>query len=211
MLGTERPDEVVVFGGHLDSINSRSFGREAHAPGADDNASGSAVLLEVLRIVSQKEAPQRSIQFFWYGAEEAGLIGSGEIAASYESQGVDVVSVTQFDMTAYPGSGVGTIGSMTDFTSASFREYFGHINGLYLDLEIIEDKCGYGCSDHASWYRKGYATLMPFETSFSQINRAIHTHNDTIDRLDFEHAGFFAKVGVALALDVANSDVVFED
>ncbi len=207
--GSTRPDEIVVLGGHFDSIVSSVFGGGSSkvAPGADDNASGSANLFETLRIVSQKEQPQRSIEFFWYAGEEAGLLGSAEIARTYKDQKMNVVGVLQLDMTLNPGSGPLTIGSMTDFTSAWLRDYLVDINKAYkLGVNIINDKCGYGCSDHASWYKNGFSTLMPFESTMSGINKNIHTVRDVIDaKSNFDHSAAFARIAVVFALDLGNS------
>lgn len=203
--GSTRPNEVVVLGGHLDSINQDWMGPKT-APGADDNASGSANLLEALRIVANQEQPQRSIEFFWYAGEESGLLGSAEIAKDYAAKKRDVIGVLQLDMTLFPGNGEFILGSMTDFTSAWMRSYFTQLNELYIKARIVEDKCGYGCSDHASWDRQGFPTLMPFEATMRSMNDNIHTARDVIDsNSNWAHSAMFSKVAVALALDLGNS------
>jgi len=200
--GSQRPNEIIVLGGHLDSINSGG----GDAPGADDNASGSANLLEALRILLSKNQPERTLEFFWYAGEEGGLIGSAEIAESYKTQGAQVVAVLQLDMTLFPGTGAMTLGSMTDYTSSWLRSYLETINGLYIKAGIVTDRCGYGCSDHASWYRQGYPTLMPFESTMRARNRAIHSASDVLDeRLNFEHSAVFTKIAVVMAMDLGNS------
>lgn len=71
----EKADEIVIIGGHLDSIN-QSNPTNGRSPGADDNASGIAVLSEVLRaIVDNDYKPQRTIQIMGFAAEEVGLRG----------------------------------------------------------------------------------------------------------------------------------------
>lgn len=207
--GSTRPDEIVVLGGHFDSIASNIFGGSGKvAPGADDNASGSANLLETLRIISQKEQPQRSIEFFWYAGEESGLLGSAEIARAYKDENKKVIGVLQLDMTLNPGAGPMTIASMNDFTSAWLRDYLVDANNAYkLGLNIVNDKCGYGCSDHASWFRNGFATLMPFESTMSAINKNIHTVRDVIDsKSNFDHSAAFSRIAVIFALDLGNSE-----
>jgi bacterial leucyl aminopeptidase len=208
IVGSKRPNEIIVLGAHLDSINQDWFGSKA-APGADDNASGSSNIMEALRIIShQASAPERTIEFMWYAGEEGGLIGSAEIASDYKAQGKDVVGVLQLDMTLFPGDGAFTLGSMTDFTSAWLRSYFENLNSLYVKAKIVNDKCGYGCSDHASWNRQGYPALMPFESSFDRMNHNLHTAKDVIDsNSNFEHAAVFSKIAVAMALDLGNSEL----
>ena len=90
--GTTRANEVVVLGGHLDSI--ASGGATSTAPGADDDASGIATLTEIARVLLAKDyRPARTIQFIGYAAEEVGLRGSKAIATDYKTRGVSVVGV----------------------------------------------------------------------------------------------------------------------
>lgn len=201
--GKTRPSEIIVLGGHLDSINP--YERD-NAPGADDNASGSGALLEALRVFAAKGPAERSIEFFWYAGEEGGLLGSAEIARKYKEQSKNVVAVLQLDMTMFPGSGEFVISSMTDFTSAWLRSYLVAANEAYIGARVVESKCGYGCSDHASWYRFGYPTLMPHEATFDDGNHNIHTAKDVIDStMSFRHALVFSKIALIMAMDLGNS------
>lgn len=206
LVGSDRPNEIVVLGGHLDSI-TQSFGGGKMAPGADDNASGSANLVEALRILSTKAQPKRTIEFFWYAGEESGLLGSAEIAKQYKAEQKDVIAVLQLDMTLFPGSGELVVGSMTDFTSAWLRDYLKTMNDAYIHARIVDDKCGYGCSDHASWHRQGYPTVMPFESSFRGSNKNIHSAKDVISpEMNFKHSAVYTKIALVMALDLGNSD-----
>lgn len=207
IIGSESPNEIVVLGGHLDSI--LQWGNSSiSAPGADDNASGSANLIEALRIVSALPQPKRSIEFFWYAGEESGLLGSGEIATAYKREGKDVVAALQLDMSLNPGAGEMVIGNTTDFTSSWLHEFLRELNRLYLNVTIKDFACGYACSDHASWFRQGYSTLMPFEATMNTINQRIHTKNDVIHAgSSFKHSAVFSKIAVGFALEIGNSDI----
>nr|WP_152088273.1 M28 family metallopeptidase [Pseudoalteromonas sp. A25] len=199
--GAEKPDEIVVIGGHLDSINSSSPS-SGRAPGADDNASGIAVLSEALRaIVASDFKPKRTIQIMGYAAEEVGLRGSKAIAQAYKSQNKNVVGMVQFDMSGRNGS-TQDIVMMTDYTNGAQNQFLGQLIDTYLPtISYGFDQCGYGCSDHASWYQQGYAASMPFESSMSDINRKIHTVNDT--EFDAEHSVKFAKLAVTYLAELA--------
>ncbi len=204
--GTSRAQEVVVLGGHLDSIAGWSGSDKA--PGADDNASGSANLLEALRVVLNQPRPARTLEFYWYAGEESGLLGSAEIAKAAKAAKKNVVAVLQLDMTLFPGEGEFNIGSMTDFTSAWLRDYLVAMNDTYLKIKILEGECGYGCSDHASWFRNGYPTVMPFEARLNTMNSNIHTSNDVLsNRLNFKHSLVFSKIALIMAMDLANSNI----
>ncbi len=203
LLGATRPQEIIVLGGHLDSIN---LSGDRRAPGSDDNASGSANLIEALRVILAQPRLARTLDFFWYAGEESGLLGSAEIAKQYKEAKMNVIGVLQLDMTLFPGDGELEIGSMTDFTSSWMREVLGEINKNYLGAKIIDDKCGYGCSDHASWYRQGFPTLMPFESTMRKMNRNIHTANDIVTPLmSWKHSLMYTKIAIALAMELGNN------
>lgn len=202
--GTRAPNEIVVVGAHLDSISGWGSGR---APGADDNASGSANLLEALRILANEPQPQRTIEFYWYAAEEIGLVGSNEIATAAKNAGRDVISVMQLDMTLHPGNGFKRIGNVTDYTHPWLQEYHRQLVSTYLpDVTVIDFRCGYGCSDHASWYNKGYASFAPFEADMDSMNNLIHTAKDVINsNSNFEHSAVFSKIALIYLMDMGNS------
>nr|WP_052026264.1 M28 family metallopeptidase [Pseudoalteromonas agarivorans] len=201
--GNEKADEIVIIGGHLDSIN-QSNPSNGRSPGADDNASGIAVLSEALRaIVQTNYKPQRTIQIMAFAAEEVGLRGSSDIASSYQSQGKNVVGMVQFDMTGNNGS-LEDIVMMTDYTNNAQNQFLAALLDTYLpQLNYGFDQCGYGCSDHASWYQQGFAASMPFESKMGDINPLIHTQND--NQFDAQHASKFAKLAVSYVAEMAKN------
>ncbi len=203
--GSTHSDEIVVLGGHFDSIATWGLGK---APGADDNASGSSNILEAFRVFLTLPPQQRSVEFYWYAGEEAGLLGSAEIAAQYKNLGKKVISVLQLDMTLFPGDGELVIGDMTDFTSVWLRDILKELNTHYVGARFKEDKCGYGCSDHASWYKNGFPTAIPFEATMRTMNDNIHTINDVISpALNFNHSLAFTKLALAYIMELSNSDL----
>lgn len=205
--GKLRPNEIVVLGGHLDSINQSYFGSDK-APGADDNASGSANLIEALKLLTSMPQPDRTWEFYWYAGEESGLLGSAEIAKEYKSKNKNVIAVLQLDMTLYPGSGEQVIGQVEDFTNPWLREVLSRIYGTYFNATFISDECGYACSDHASWHRQGYPAVTPFESTTSTMNEDIHTEKDIINsKSSFSHSNTFTKLAVLFALTLGNSDL----
>ncbi|MCY7355187.1 MAG: M20/M25/M40 family metallo-hydrolase [Lysobacter sp.] len=203
--GVELPNEIVVLGGHLDSINGSAGGSTTQrAPGADDDASGIATLTEVIRVsLASGWRPKRTVKFMGYAAEEVGLRGSNAIAQSFKTASRNVVGVLQLDMTNYKSGSVEDMQLITDYSNAEvntfltnlFDQYLaplGHNRGTYT--------CGYGCSDHASWTSAGYPSGMMFEAgdangAFPQI----HTANDTLANMGESAANSvkFAKFGLA--------------
>ncbi len=208
LIGKSRPKEIIVLGGHLDSINQTFFDNKNNAPGADDNASGSGSLLEALRVIVKNGQPARTIEFMWYAAEEVGLFGSKEIAAEYKNAGKEVIAVMQLDMTLQPGEGEMVVNSISDFTHPWLRQLFKELNSKYIGVQVIETACGYACSDHASWYRQGYPTFFPTESSLNKMNKNIHTRNDVVSPASsFRHAAHFSKAAVAFAMYMGHSDI----
>ncbi len=105
LLGKRYPDRVHVLGAHYDSINRK--GPLAPAPGADDNASGTAALLECARAVcALDERPDETIFFVAFAAEELGLVGSRAFVAEMRADDIDTRDMICLDVIGYlkPGT-----------------------------------------------------------------------------------------------------------
>lgn len=85
----------------MDSVNQ--YFVDLNAPGADDDASGTASILEAFRtlVAVGFEPVHGPVEFHWYGGEEAGLLGAVDVAADYKSKGIKVSGVLNVDETAY--------------------------------------------------------------------------------------------------------------
>jgi leucyl aminopeptidase len=203
--GSEKSDEIVIVGGHADSI-AGMFGGSGKAPGADDNASGIATITEVIKVLMKNDyKPKRTVQFMGYAAEEVGLLGSKDIANSYKAKAKKVVGVMQLDMTLNKGTAEQDIVMMADFTNGAQNEFLGKLIDAYVKVKWGYSRCGYGCSDHASWTAAGYPASMPFESTMEDINKKIHTANDTLQNAggDAKHAAKFAKLATAFVVELA--------
>jgi len=201
--GASEPGEIIVLGGHLDSI--ARGGGDVAAPGADDNASGVAALSEAIRVIAASGyRPARTLKFIAYAAEEVGLRGSQEIAAAYKRDGLKVTGVIQLDMTNYNGSD-GDIFLVTDNTNAAQNAFLGALVRTYTDYRLGETRCGYACSDHASWTRNGYAASFPFESRFGENNPYVHTAEDTLGRSggNTRQALKFTRLALAYLVEMA--------
>ncbi len=199
--GSETPNEIVILGGHLDSISSTG-----EAPGADDNASGIGAVSEVLRlIVNHSHRPKKTIQFIAYAAEEVGLLGSNEIAKSYKKARRNVVGVLQLDMTLFKGTSNKDIVLISDYTNRAQNEFLGKLIDEYVKVPWGYSRCGYGCSDHAAWDAQGYPASFSFESAFDDHNPHIHTPQDTLENAggDARHSVKFAKLALAFVVELA--------
>lgn len=204
--GSDKANEIVILGGHADSI-AGFFGGGGRSPGADDNASGIATLTEVIRILMANDfKPRRTIQFMGYAAEEVGLLGSKDIARSYKNSNKQVIGVLQYDMTLNKGTKEKDIVMMSDFTNTAQNEFIGKLIDEYVKVPWGYSRCGYGCSDHASWTAAGYPASIPFESTMEDINHKIHTADDTLQSAggDAKHSAKFAKLATAFVVEMAN-------
>ncbi len=207
IAGTDLADEYVVVGAHLDSIVSFGMSETARAPGADDDASGVASMTEAVRaLIASGHRPRRTIHVVAYAAEEVGLRGSQEIARQFKQANRKVAGVLQLDMTNYKGA-ANDIYLLTDYTNSAQNAFIAQLVGAYLPaLKLGYDKCGYGCSDHASWDAQGYPVSMPFESSMSRDNPTIHTDRDTLANSGGQtaHALKFARLAAAYMVELSS-------
>lgn len=207
IAGTDLTEETVVVGAHLDSIASFGTSATTRAPGADDDASGVASITEAVRaIIDSGYRPRRTIQVTAYAAEEVGLRGSQELARRFRQANRKVAGVLQLDMTNYMGA-ASDIYLFTDYTDSQQNAFIAQLVGVYLpSLKVGYDKCGYACSDHASWHAQGYPASMPFESSFARDNPNIHTARDTLANSGGQtaHALKFARLAAAFMIELSS-------
>lgn len=173
--GKVNPDQYIIMGAHYDSY---SFFNDA--PGADDNASGTAAVLEVARILSQLEF-DKSIVFCAFSAEEVGLIGSEYYASQAASQGMDILGYFNFDMIGYlhEGSSIHTC-MIAPLSANELVDFYKEVAAIYLpDFEIVDGMLTGGDSDHTSFNNNGYMGIFPFEDC-DHYSPYIHTPQDLI-------------------------------
>ncbi|MBA2403364.1 MAG: M20/M25/M40 family metallo-hydrolase [Bdellovibrionales bacterium] len=198
-------DDVIIVGGHGDSINTDSDKTDAISPGADDNASGISVVTEVLQILVKNDyRPQNTIKFMAYAAEEVGLLGSMDISGQYADKAVNVIGVIQFDGTNFKGSKDLTMALIKDGTNQEQNSFLGNLIDTYLQVPWRYDSCGYACSDSYSWTYRGYPASFPAESRVKEENTRIHTANDTlaVSQNNAIHAVNFAKLGLAYVIEL---------
>ncbi|KAI9340009.1 hypothetical protein BDR26DRAFT_373217 [Obelidium mucronatum] len=198
-------EPVVILSAHSDSINQINpyFGR---SPGAEDDGSGCATIFEVFRILVESDfVPKRPIEFHWYSAEEAGLLGSQKVASQYQKDGVNVAGVWQADETGYiPKGKEPVIGISGDFVDNELEEFLRRIVKVYVpDVKIVDTECGYACSDHASWTEAGFPSSYLFDTRMEDGPPFSHTSTDDLSRVSFDHIARFVRVGLGFAVELS--------
>lgn len=89
------------------------------------------------------------------------------------------------------------------FSSSLAAKFLKLVLTEYSALPWEETRCGYGCSDHASWNAHGYAAAFPFEAPFGSHSPYIHTVNDVLANMDHDYMGQFGKLAVAYVVELA--------
>ncbi len=196
--GTKKPDEILILGSHIDSVNWED-GTKERSPGADDNASGTATNLDIFRVLMANGAKfDRTVEIHGYAAEEIGLVGSLHISNDYKVANKRVIAMVQQDMNLYkePGS-PDKIWFVEENTDDGFNSLLGKLVDKYAKVAWAKGSLTAGSSDHASWKRRGYAAAFPFEHP-QDHNPHIHSADDTtVNANAFSQTAAFGKLGLA--------------
>ena len=204
--GLVYPDEYVVCGAHYDSYNKTPGHPDSlRAPGADDNASGVAGIMETARILSHCRF-ERSIIYAYWAAEEIGLVGSAAYAKDCADQFMNVVGYFNLDMTGYLEEGfdihVNLLYTTQDSLIANYVFDFSHT--YYPEMRIWQDWLSGGDSDYSSFNRNGYPAVHPHEDTHHN-SPFIHTTDDilgvSVNNLD--QAKRFTELNVGLVATLA--------
>ena len=196
-------DEVVIVGAHFDHLGrggegSRAAGSSEIHNGADDNASGTAALLEVARRVSEGARPAWSILFIAFDAEERGLLGSGHYVDEPVRPLARTVAMLNLDMVGRLGSGPLTVlgmGSATGWDAilkAANAALFPR-----LPLRAVAD--GRGSSDHTPFEARGVPALH----FFTGTHEDHHLPSDDWERIDAEGLERVAALVAELTVRIA--------
>ena len=218
--GTKKPDEIIVIGGHYDSVMD--------CPGANDNATGAAATLELARLFAQKQT-DRTLRFVEFTNEEPPFFWESEMgslvyATRSRQQNENIVAMLSLETMGYfseesksqkypfplglfyPDRGnfitfVGNLnsGDLVRQTIASFRRHtqFPSEGGAFPSLLP-----GVGWSDHWSFWQQGYPALMVTDTAPFRYPY-YHTVEDTPDKVDFEK---LARVVTGLSKTIEDLD-----
>jgi len=205
-LNPHRGGSLIILGAHFDSVQG--------TPGADDNASGVAVLLEAARLLGRARVGSQ-VLFCAFNLEELNMIGSGYFAEKLKSAGAKVAAMISLEMVGYTDPSAGSqkyplglkafypdrgdfIGVIGNWKSASllyrFAKQMRQVRGLPVETLSVP---GNGrlipavrLSDHAPFWDAGYPALMVTDTSFFR-NPHYHGSTDTLETLNLD---FMAKV-----------------
>ena len=202
--GTLYPDTYVVCGSHFDSFSYQAMSGGA-APGADDNATGVASVLESARIMTQYEF-EYSIIYCAYGCEEMGLYGSEAYASRCQQEGMDIIGYFNNDMNGYLYGDQIHIDCIYPNAVEPIGTYYMNVGEVYYpELPIRHVNFNEGDSDHTSFNNHGYMGIYPFE-DYQNYSPYIHTVNDLIGTSvnSFAMSQQYCQMNIACLAEIAN-------
>jgi hypothetical protein len=199
-----KTDEYIILGAHYDHLGRGNFDSLAPSqigqihPGADDNASGTAGLLELARLLSPlKGQLQRGILFASFAGEELGLLGSAEWVKEPTKPLDKAVAMLNMDMIGrINGSKVyiGGVGTGSTFTKVLLQAEAGS------PLKFETSQGGYAASDHTSFVSKRIPVLF----FFSGLHSDYHKPSDTWEKINAESAAQLLNVVAKASVELAS-------
>jgi hypothetical protein len=198
-------EEAIVIGAHYDHLGlgernslAPSQAGKVH-PGADDNASGTAVVLELGRALAERRRDlRRSIVFLAFSGEELGLLGSAYYTKNPAWPLERTEAMLNLDMVGRPREGKLYVGGVG--TSPGFKEILEKANRTGLQLSYSES--GYGSSDHTSFYVKNIPVLF----LFSGLHADYHKPSDLPEKIQFADAARVGDLALRTTLTLAAQD-----
>ena len=189
VLGTERPEEIISFGAHYDSVD--------FSKGVYDNGAGSVINMEVLRYFKENP-PKRTLKFMWYGSEEIGLEGSWAYVKGHKEELENHLLMINVDVGG-PVLGTDRIAATAEEKLVNYLEYFVKINGFSAEV-----KQSIYSSDSIPFADSGIPGVN-FTRFGNQGAAYIHNRFDTLDFLSDEALAKTTRIVLAFAQEMANA------
>jgi Zn-dependent M28 family amino/carboxypeptidase len=181
--GKVHPEQIYIVGAHYDSASST-------CPGADDNASGTAGVLEVARTMSKYQFDS-TVVFIAFDREEQGLVGSYRYANAHASD--DINGMISMDMIAYNPTGTNYNKAYLSYagtTMPSIVTDLGNALTQYAGITPVPTQNYSGQSDHYPFYTKGFESTLLIERNAGS-NPYYHSSLDSVDTagyIDYAYA-----------------------
>lgn len=197
--GLTYPNEIIIMCAHYDSTSRIAA---TLAPGADDNASGVAAVIESARVISSRST-DRTIRWIAFSGEEQGLYGSHAHAASAAAAGEQIVAVFNADMIGWASPYPEDLDCVVNPSSSSLGDYVVDCASIFTGLSIrkhVDASLTY--SDHASFWQYGYPALLGIEDIPIEYPY-YHTIDDTAEKIDETLLGMTTQLMVATMASLA--------
>jgi len=198
--GYQRPNDVYILGAHHDAIVPSSSNPFVIAPGADDNASGTAAALEVARIMKQYGyQPEGTIKFITFAAEELGLHGSWHYANNAAATNMNIKMMINNDMIGYctvPQS-QWTLRIQKYPNSLWVTNLASYIAQNFTVLNVTESTQFIQNSDSWPFFYNGFYAIFLQENQFTPY---YHTVHDLLATLNMEYTAEMIKVSLGMLI-----------
>jgi hypothetical protein len=192
----QEPRDLVLVTAHLDSVNLAS-GVGAAAPGADDNGSGAAGVLEIGRVLAQHDGAH-DLRLILFGGEEQGLFGSSQYVAGLPAtERARIRAVVNMDMVATLNTADPTVLLEGGAVSQPLMGELADAAATYTSL-TVETSLDPFASDHVPFINAAIPAVLTIEGA-DRANGNIHTANDTLDHIDFPLALEILRMNLATA------------
>ena len=206
--GTANPERVLLVGGHLDSMSQIPY---TSAPGADDNATGTAATLLIARLLRDYR-PAVTVRFVHFTGEEQGQWGSKVYAATLRQRGEQVIGFIDLDMIGWDGNGDRVVeihtgsGPKSNALATSFLERNDRY-GLGLTFERKSTTAS-RFSDHSPFWDNDIAAFLVIENFFTDTlardrNPYYHNTGDLSDRVNFNYVARVGRLALAAVAELA--------
>ncbi len=206
--GTTFPDQEFIICAHYDDMPP-----QPPSPGADDNASGVAAVLEAARLLSQIPTPYTIIFALW-DEEEMGSWGSRNYALQAYLSGEDILGVVNLEMLGWDSDddGLYDIHTKPIANSVELANLIDSLQIHYnLGLTSVIHNPGTTASDHSSFWNHGYSAIVFGEAFFSgDGNPFYHTSNDKIEHFNLNYFHNLSKLAVATISHLAFYNIVVD-
>jgi len=207
--GVINPNNIYIISAHYDST---------HNHGADDNASGTAAIIELARILSSYCTENTIIYALW-DQEETGLNGSSYYAQQAQTNGDNILGNFNIDMMGYDGNNdrafdidvrpiANSVAMSTQITTILADHFPTDVNNVASDeIHLIATVVNPGTldSDHSSFWGRGYSAILFGENwATNDITSGYHSNNDRISLFNMSYYHDMSKLLVAYAATVAS-------
>jgi len=199
LSGQVSPDRVVIVCAHYDSYSNQA---KTAAPGADDNASGTAAVMEIARILAGYRF-DFTIKFIGFSAEEWGLYGSKRYAQAARQRGEDILGVVNMDMIGYADRLPEDLDLIVNDRSDWLGNKYVAAANMYAPLAILKSiNASVTGSDHSPFWDQGYSALLGIE-DIPLKNPHYHKPTDTADTLSLDFATAVTRASLAAVAELA--------
>ncbi|MDA3893262.1 MAG: M28 family peptidase [Salinivirgaceae bacterium] len=167
--GSEQPDSFLVFTAHYDHLGS--MGKDNVFRGANDNASGTAMVLWMANYFSKPEnKPKSSVAFLFFAAEESGLIGSSYFVNNPLIPLNKIKALINLDMVGTGSEGIAIVNGETNTRITETIQVINAKDSLFSAIKIRGESCN---SDHCFFHKKG----VPAVFIYTMGKEFKHYHN----------------------------------